>query len=347
MEAHQQAIPTSSTEITCDWLTFALSTSFPELDLKFVDIVQIGQGYGLASELYRCALNGISVPNSVIVKLWDTEGPGGTHEVKFYECFGSELTTAIPRSYFGVIDEAKQRGVLILEDIRDVRQGDCLERIPFERAAALANILAELHAAWWQHPKLASESWLPSKRSLNVTSDWIESRREALLLKYGALIDPFSRTLLQHAGQALERSNQLLADAPDTLLHGDFHLDNVLFDDTSATVHVLDWASTGVGSAAVDVFELLFNIGFLEDFDRLFAHYRDRLGRHEKVQFSVEQLSFQLEGVLLRNFVRYTCGLANWPSTSEREHRIAVTSIKRMTLAVNMWNERNPELFRF
>ena len=333
-------------ELKPDVLTTLLENAFPNANIDSAATERIGQGYGLASELYRCELEGKNVPQSVIAKLWETDGLGGENEVAFYSQLGSKLSKSIPKCYFGKIDKAQKRGFLLLEDFRDARQGDCTERSSFEEASRIAMILAEIHAMHWDNSDLENWDWLPAMRPLNISSEWHEPRRTNVIERFGELFDTFSRSLLDNSLEIAKRSMSRLEHISQTLVHGDLHLDNVLFDDQNKQIVLLDWASVVKSTPAIDLEVLLLDIAPLDCFDDLLEIYIDRV-RELGVELDQTQLIQEIEAVLLRNFVRFTLGLANWPCESLREMQIARSSIQRMTEAVNHWNERNSELFNF
>jgi len=339
-------VPATEADLTPVSLTSMLARAFPNCQIESLSKTRIGIDYGLASTNFRCEIEGQNAPTSLVAKLWDTEGVGGTSEVNFYDHVGSKLSSSIPCCYYGAIDKEQHRGVLLLEDIANARQGDCTERASFEETARLTITLAEIHAAHWRDSNLNSWVWLPDFRPLNATPEWLEPRAEKIQQLYGELFDPLSRNLLAIAPKVAARANALLAGGYQTLVHGDLHLDNVIFDDLNCRLYLLDWASAVKGSPALDLQVLLFDIGPLDHFNQLFEIYVVNV-RELGAELEEAQLIQKLEGGLLRNFIRQTCGLANWPNPHGRSLEIIKTSIERAILAVNFWHEQNPALFSF
>jgi hypothetical protein len=161
MTGTPRSVPTSEADVTLEWLHSALAPHFPAGAPALAGTERIGQGYGLSSVLLRCRLLGPGGPRSVVVKLWPTDGPAGSREVPFYATFGCSLGIRVPRCHHGAIDEESKRGVLVLEDLEHAVQGDCLHQLDGRGAAALAEVIAALHATWWERPGLDTADWLP------------------------------------------------------------------------------------------------------------------------------------------------------------------------------------------
>lgn len=62
-------IPGTSAGLTPEWFRSALAARFPGANPTAVSIEPVGVGFGLASDLSRCALEGAVCPRSVIVRL--------------------------------------------------------------------------------------------------------------------------------------------------------------------------------------------------------------------------------------------------------------------------------------
>jgi hypothetical protein len=334
-------VPTTEVDLTADWLGAALSGVYPRGSVSLRGRERIGETFGLASRLFRCRFEG--EPCSVVVKLWATDGPGGTREVPFYSTFGPELDSHVPRCYHGAVDREHKRGVLVLEDLHPFRQGDCLEQLPLERALRLSETLAAVHARWWGRDELLEIDWLPPPRERG--SEWFATRRELFLRRFGDRLDGPARELLENVERAPTLANERLADADPTLLHADFHLDNVVFRLPTEHPVLLDWARAVKGPAALDVAELVFSIGQPEDAQRILASYLAALRSRGVTELDESSLRSQLGASLLRKFSTATCGVARWQPASDREAAMIDVGLKRTVRALNDWRARDPSLF--
>lgn len=128
-----------------------------------------------------------------------------------------------------------RKAVLVLEDLKDAIQGDVLERLDLQRAEGVARNLARLHATWLEHPKLEL-SWISDVSTWTRESNWFHSRRILFLERFPNHLDGVARVLLDKIELAPAVANERLKDAPLTLLHGDFRLDNIIFEQQAEPV---------------------------------------------------------------------------------------------------------------
>lgn len=345
MAPHREiGVPAGPGELTARWLTAALAGSFAGGVVESVRCTRTGEAFGLASEIYRCRLDGAGVPPSVVVKLWPLDGKAGAREVHFYERFGDRVGARIPRGHFGALDPERGRGVLVLEDIYLAEQGDDRTQLGLDRAAAVARELARVHARWWGASELAREPWLRSLSHWDRDEVWFAPRRARFLERFPGRLDPLALKLLKRIQLAPARFNARLSDAPETLIHADFHLDNLLFERPDGAPVILDWAGVSRAPAVLDLANLLFGIGRIEHVDTLLTRYHDAL-RAGGVVIDRSTLEYWLGGAILRRFALGTCGVARWEPKSPREEAMIDGGIERVMRMVRFWRDRDPELF--
>lgn len=344
LPAPSPGVPASAAELTPAWLAAALGRSLPPGTT--VERETIGVGYGLSAALTRCRwTTAEGGTGSVVVKLWDTTGVAGVREVDFYRDFGRAPKLRIPACFHGAVDEATHRGVLVLEDLGDVVQGDCLEQLPAEAAAALAREMAAFHGAWWDHRDVEAAGWLPDASRLERPPGWFEDRTRGFHRRFPDRLDPFCRSLVDRAEELHERSNAMLAGAPATLLHADLHLDNVVFEGPDRRPVVLDWARVAKGPAALDTVWLMFEVGRAGDMERTLDAYLAALETRSGVRQDEAAWRGQLGGALLRRFQSWTLGLVMWEPTAEREKTMIENALRRVSAAAHAWREKDPDLF--
>jgi hypothetical protein len=165
-------------------------------------------------------------------------------EERFYREVGADFA---PR-FLGALN-----GLLLLEDVRG-RQGDVLAGCSVEEAELVLERLAGFHA---EHrggrsgfPRWGSEPYVRQER--------YAARADAFLERHGAQVTSEVTELVDVLRTQLASVVAELAAAPPTLIHGDLHLDNVLFDAGDRPVVVLDWQRAGNGPAAWDVALFLY-----------------------------------------------------------------------------------------
>jgi hypothetical protein len=336
-------IPGSPVEITGSWLQGVLRHSFGEIDVQSPLVERVGEGYGLASQIYRARWKSSSQPKSVIVKLWRT-GMAGRREVDFYRTFAEPIKAWIPACYFAGIDTEKERGLLVLQDLFPAVQGDYLQEMPSSIALAAAAGLAGIHAAWYENEKITKAEWLPPVSAWVREEEWFASRRKIFIERFGDRLNDIERTLLDKIEYAQTAANDRLYNAPVTLLHEDLHLDNYVFYTGEKPV-LLDWARCARGPLALDLYELLFNMCQAADRERVFEAYLVSFKKYSGFDLDGDETWYQVGGAFLRKFAAATCGVANWQPNSEREEKIIDKGLERAQSSLSFWMRREPNLF--
>lgn len=337
------SVPTSETGITKRWLSIALAESFPDATFTSLETERIGEAYGFASRLYRFKWKEDKTPQSVILKFWDTSKKAGIGEVLFYTTF-KDVGIRVPKCFYSKIDEELDRGILVLEDLTDCIQGDVLEPVNLERATEVAQSLARLHATWLEHPKLTELTWLADVSIWTPEREWIKDRRKLFLKRFPNHLNNTARLLLDKLEFAPDIARKRLEDVPTTLLHGDFHLDNIVFENQIEPVF-LDWSRPVKGGCGFNLAQVLFQMAPLEHFDFVFDSY---LCEFNKLSHSLQNrigLEKQIGGELLRLFSMVTCGGALWQPSLPRAKKILESDIKALNEIMDFWQERDPELF--
>ena len=261
-------VPADGDEVTTSWLGQVLG--YP---VDVVGMERIGAEYGLASRLYRVWL---AAGGGVVVKLWAADGRAGLREVFVLGSLGTRLGRHAPRCLGVAADVGAGRGAVVLDDLREARQGDVLDEIGAD-GVPLATALASLHAAAPGPEALAGSGWLGPTPWLACSAEWLSSGSDELARRFGPLpvvLDAFLADVGRHYAVAAER----LALAPRTLVHDDMHLDNVLFDGVTGEPVVLDWARAAIGPGVLDLAELLLAARPVERRPMVGA-YRDGLAR--------------------------------------------------------------------
>jgi len=188
-----------------------------------------------------------------------------TREVFFYEAVAPLSSLAVPRMYYGAADSGMGRVVLVLEDLPLARVGDALYGCTPQEAPLVIDQLAYFHAQWWNHPQLEEFSWLPiwggdSQVAQNRYVQIIDS----FLQRFGQRVPKKVQGIIEALATDYGAVRTRLQQAPATLVHGDLHLDNILFSprDHQPGVTVIDWQSVARGRSAIDL--ALFLFGSLE-----------------------------------------------------------------------------------
>jgi hypothetical protein len=332
----QTAVPTEPGDITNSWLSAVLGGRTDPISRPPPEVTRIGEEYGFASDVYRVSHHLRGSRSTCVVKLWSTEGQGGSCEPLFYREFGGYACLPSPGCSYAAIDPDSQRGILVLEDIGEGVQGDCLETVDVDVAARVAASIAGPHARWWQSSGLADTEWLPFAGSYSREDDWFDTKGAQFSERFGDRLYPQLAYLFEAAPLVVGRSNDLLAGLPETLIHGDLHLDNIIFGPEGRVV-VLDWARVARGPGVLDLCNVLLMVAPGDQMSVFDVYLKELLGRGVKI--GERALISGVTGAMLRKFVACTYGLAGWYPASPREERVLHDAIARVQAALLAWRE--------
>lgn len=160
------------------------------------------------------------------------------------------LTTAL--TWF--IKMTPRRYALLIEDLSAYRLGDQMASYSDQDMQHILTAMAKLHAQFWDSAELKSMTWI---HPLTATSRIIQgmflgsvkkfrnSAGEQLSDRHQALIN----WLCEHGVELTE----ILGQEVQTLLHGDFRLDNICFNDDAGEVLLMDWQTMQRGAAGMDL----------------------------------------------------------------------------------------------
>jgi hypothetical protein len=265
------SIPAGPGALTPAWLTWALRSTGTITDAMVTSchIEILGAGKGFTGQVARIGLDydidAASAPASLIAKFppLDPEVRAALHhyrlyekEFRFYRDVAHDIALRTPRLYYSALNPASGETVLLLEDLAPAQTLNILEGCSAEDAAFTIRHLAAFHATWWEHPRLRALDWLPvfdeqaEDAQARYTRGW-----DVFLEKVGDLVPdaivPLGAKLRDH----LVAVKRYLAQSPQTFLHGDFHLNNLLYDSTQGTriLTVIDWQVCFRGRAMRDL----------------------------------------------------------------------------------------------
>lgn len=289
---------TTIDDVTPEWLHARLAGHFPDVvvdSMSFGDRtdgtatrLQLhvryapGRDYGLPNQFYLKALLG--PPPADITSLYACE-------VEFFRTMYPDLTIETPRLFGCDFDPDSGHFYLLMEDItaRDARFGWATRPCSVAETAAVLESAAELHAKYWQSPRLGREfSWLETPLK-GRTADFFRTDCPAIMLREyeispykAAIFDPsdyYTPERLWKALWTLQEINE--ADVP-TVLHGDIHVGNTYFLPSGAG-GILDWQMMRIGCWAHDVTYMIVTALTPEDRraheEELIRGYMDALQR--------------------------------------------------------------------
>jgi thiamine kinase-like enzyme len=232
----------------------------------------VGEGVGIVGQLARLQLRyegtALGAPGTVIIKLpsqFPENRAVGDHfnfyerEGRFYQQLSDKISTRTPRCYWNHLDPATNSFGLLLEDLGSRTMISQVAGVDHVRAAQALHALAQLHGTWWSSPALDSIDWMPHLDD-PITLAAGPMYREVwplCLERIGDELPPGAVELGEMTQRLFEELVMTsVSDAPITILHGDFRVDNLMFDDGAEDedrVAVLDWQISFRGPAIFDV----------------------------------------------------------------------------------------------
>jgi hypothetical protein len=290
MESQTVEIIRTAAEIDGPWLSAALGRE----NLEVISTASIGTGQMSQSHRAKFAEPG-GGEESVVVKLASEDSNSrGTgvgmrayyREIAFYKNLAERLRPVVPECHLARYDEAEGWFTLVLEDIAGAAQGDQIAGCSPTEAKLAITALAEMHAPVLGDLHVGASDWLNLPSPL--TQGLMTQLLPGFLERYDDRLDPAHVEVCERFVPVLDA---WAADRrpPFGLIHGDYRLDNLLFQDATCTV--VDWQTVSWGPALVDA--AYFIGSALSDEDRR-AHEEDLIRTYHDVLVSrgVESLSF-------------------------------------------------------
>ncbi len=241
-------IPDRPESITAEWLTEALASSLPGVQVARVDILDQHSGTTGRLRLRLEYAPGPTGPETVFVKLppFDVTQRElvattdmGRREARFYESIAAEVPIRIPRPYYCAHGDEPTQYVMVLEDLL---AAGCtftsrVEPHAEENAQQIIESLARLHAHFWKDPRFDSGlSWVQPAFRGPLGAQLVDSARQ----KFGAELPPVFSELARLFVEHTPRIREIWDEGDHTLIHGDTHAGNQFVDGT--TVGLYDWA---------------------------------------------------------------------------------------------------------
>ncbi len=253
------------------WLASVLEAGgIDAVGLRSIDPTRIGTG--LIGDSYRLTLSWAGavrpgVPSTLVAKLPAEDATSRAtgvglrnyeREVRFYREIAPTMGIRLARSWAAEWDETDGLFVLVLEDLAPAQVGDQLRGCSVAEAEAVVDVAARMHAAHWDGPELTEYAeWMSGaadgERAGQLALLWSFAWPQ-FLERHAARLDPASLALAERFGSSIAAWVQD-RPGPQTVVHGDFRTDNMLFGgvDDAPTVVPVDWQTPSIGPGAGDV----------------------------------------------------------------------------------------------
>ncbi|MDP6452258.1 MAG: phosphotransferase [SAR202 cluster bacterium] len=330
-------IPERYEDVTAEWLTQALRAGGIMGDQTVIEfqIDPLGAGRSRASSLARIAVeydgHSQNLPGSMLAKFVsriqrnrDLYAGFGIfqREIALYENLGDAIPLNMPKMYFGQVSNDSDLAAILLEEISAISK----DTLPPERRSLTADEarlalrdVSKMHAKWWGDQNLDAFKWLT-----RADNDW----RKSLYQKYDGAwtslrdvlkpaLKPVEVRICDNLSGHLPTLMSELDKMPVTLIHGDFHTGNLMWDRPGQpdAVWVIDWQTPGAGPPVVDVARFLGSAFRRSDLPSVrqdyLPAYHDSLVSHGVADYSYERLLSDYRFGLLDRLALLISGLAN------------------------------------
>ncbi len=175
-------------------------------------------------------------------------------EVRFYREIAPQLAIRTPRVLCAEVAEDGASFVLLFEDLGPARGGNQLAGCSLAEARLAVEQAAALHAPSWHNGAIVDRDWLQPDPAAAAQVRALYPQAQAIFRdRYRDALEPAFMALCEELAEitaATERRQEKVS-----LVHGDFRLDNVLFDICGGAepIAVLDWQTLTIGNGLTDI----------------------------------------------------------------------------------------------
>ncbi len=254
-------IPCKPEDLTADWLGGVLGTPVASVEVTAIGTGQTGATYRVAATY---AGGPGDAPATFAVKLPAQDDAvrervalGYLSEVEFYSTVTTQVAIPVPGCFYSEISSDGADFVLLMADMAPAVQGDQIAGCTTAEAALAVEALAGLHGPSW-----GDRRWfdLPSivmpkpgdAEAAKGLGDVAVMAADITLDKLGGKVSDEDRVTLT-TSMALVSPWLMAEPERFSLMHGDYRLDNLLFDPERTRVTVVDWQTIGLGLPARDL----------------------------------------------------------------------------------------------
>lgn len=176
-------------------------------------------------------------------------------EVGFYRELRQHLDVRVPETIVAEIADNGVDFVLLFEDLGPARGGNQIAGCSAADARAGVIQAAALHAPSWGHSEILATDWLQAKPEVAAQVQALYPNAQAIFReRYADSLEPEFMAVCEELAEAgplwFGRDQK-----PQCLIHGDFRLDNMLFETKGGAeaIAVLDWQTVALGNGMTDI----------------------------------------------------------------------------------------------
>ncbi|HEX9832479.1 MAG TPA: aminoglycoside phosphotransferase family protein [Mycobacterium sp.] len=254
-------IPHGPEDVTPAWLGSVLNADVREVDVTPIGTGQTGATYRVSATYSTPAPE---LPRSFAVKLSAQDDSvrervalGYRSEVEFYTRIADRMRIPVPRSFHCDISPDGADVVLLLGDMAPAVQGDQIAGCTEQEARLAVEALAGLHGPSWCDPEWMDLAAIAMPKPGD--DDAAKGLGDISKMAAGIVIDRLGEHISGEDQEtlvaAMSSVTPWLKAEPKrfALMHGDYRLDNMLFDPDRTRITVVDWQTVGIGLPGRDL----------------------------------------------------------------------------------------------
>ncbi|MEL6530388.1 MAG: phosphotransferase, partial [Pseudomonadota bacterium] len=177
------------------------------------------------------------------------------HEVGFFRDVAARLPIRTPRPIYAEIADDNGDFVLLMEDLGPARQGDQLSSCSLDDARHAICQAANLHGPSWNETSIIDAEFIqPNPQISAMIAALYPQSTDTFAERYADEIPDNLMAIVRRLGELTEPLFSLAKDCK-CLVHGDFRLDNMLFDIRGGEepIAIVDWQTLRPGDGAEDI----------------------------------------------------------------------------------------------
>jgi hypothetical protein len=181
-------------------------------------------------------------------------------EVAFYRDLAPTVDIAVPRCHYAAVEPGTANAVIVMEDQAPAEQGDQVAGCTLGQAELAMDEAARLHGPRWGDPALAGLAWLDRDGMNEGVASMVPAMWGSFVDRYRSMLDPVTLEAGPELADLVSVRNGRWTFTK-TAIHGDFRLDNMLFETAAGgrPLTVVDWQTVELGPGAHDVAYFLGN----------------------------------------------------------------------------------------
>jgi Phosphotransferase enzyme family len=228
-------IPQTADDLTTEWFRSVLGDDVGEV----TSVAPIGTGqmaycYRVDMGDHRFAVK-MAGPDATVL-----QSGAYVAEVSFYREIAPRLGAGLAKCHYAAISDDALKFVLVLDDLAPAQQGDQLAGCSRSAAEAAVRTIAAIQAPLWNDPSLREFNVPPltPEEQMELFQTYMRMATDVFLPKFEAWMMPEDLAVL---AAFADRAGEWGAShqEPFGIVHGDFRLDNLLFDESNC--FAVDW----------------------------------------------------------------------------------------------------------